>query len=214
MKKDIFIKTLVIFSILISGCSKQKEEDKLSNYCAIVKNQILNGQNCDCPDLQCDFSDKKSIGIAVRLFNHMENYEKDRGCIALYYGLNDSNIESAIKYCTFEACNDTRYYPVQKDEIDDLYVNISVFSKWEKMSSPYDFVPGVDAVLVVNENAENENDYKTLLQPAIALERNYDKDDFLKCLCNKAKITQDAYKTYDLEFYKSKTISYYSKLVE
>lgn len=188
-------------------------EEKLNNCFALVKNQILNSKNCDCPDLQGDFTDEKSFGIAVRLFIHLENYEKDRGCLALYYGLNDSNLEAAIKYCAVEACNDPRYYPIQKDEINDLYVNISVFSKWEKMTSPYDFVPGVDAVLVINENAANENDYKTLLQPAIALERNYNKDDFLECLYNKAKITQDAYKTYDLEFYKSKTISYYSKLV-
>lgn len=192
---------------------KDFTKEKLIKYAKIAAEQIQNNDYCPCPEIKNIFLDENNLGIAVRFFRQNENYKKDRGCLALYFGLSKDNVEEAVKYCAQQACNDPRYYPISKDEINDLFINISVFSKWEKMNDYNDFVPGSDSVLIINKNATDQDRYITLLQPAIALERNYDKENFLECLCKKAGLNEKAYKTSDYEFYKSKTLTYYTFLM-
>lgn len=192
---------------------KEFTKEKLFEYAKIAAEEIQNNDYCPCPQINDTFNNENNLGIAVRFFSQTGNYKKDRGCLALYFGLSKDNVEEAVKYCAQQACNDPRYYPISNEEISDLFINISVFSKWEKMNDYYDYVPGGDSVLIVNKNSPSQDGFITLLQPAIALERNYDKDDFLKCLCKKAGLREDSYKTEEYEFYKSKTLTFYTFLM-
>ena len=133
------------------------------------------------------------------------NVEEDRGCLSLYEGISgkDNDIEEAVQFCAKEALIDPRYLPVRQEESADLYTNISVFGSWEKMTSPYDFQPGLHSLLLVDESGE-----KTLLQASIALERNYTREEFLARLSNKAELGFDGWKKNNLHFYRAKTITY------
>ncbi|MBQ0161693.1 MAG: AMMECR1 domain-containing protein [Treponema sp.] len=159
------------------------------------------------PDSRNLFLSDDDLGIAVRFINN----GKDRGCLALYSGLDKKHLKDAVKYCTAHACNDPRYQKITHEEIPHLKINICIFSKWEKMESPYDFILGEESLIVDNPDSPDQDGMRTLLQTAYGTERNFSKDDFLKALCKKAKLEEDAYKTQSLIFYKSKTLTYYDK---
>lgn len=159
------------------------------------------------PDSRNLFLSDNDLGIAVRFIGD----GKDRGCLALYSGLDKKHLKDAVKYCTAHACNDPRYQKITHEEIPHLKINICIFSKWEKMESPYDFILGEESLIVDNPDSPDQDGMRTLLQTAYGTERNFSKDDFLKALCKKAKLEEDAYKTQSLIFYKSKTLTYYDK---
>ncbi|MBP5603744.1 MAG: AMMECR1 domain-containing protein, partial [Treponema sp.] len=155
-------------------------------------------------------SEKNSVGVAVR-FRTLTNY---RGCFALYCGI--ENLEGAIRHCAYEAAKDPRYPYIEKAELDGLYVNISIFSDWQKMSSALDFVPGFDSLIMDNPDAPTEDLKRTLLQASVATEHAYSQSDFLRRLCRKAQIAETAYKNAPqaLAFYKSPTLTYTEKLFQ
>ena len=157
-----------------------------------------------------DLSEKNSVGIAVRF----RTLTKDRGCFALYCGI--ENLEGAIRHCAYEAAKDPRYPYIEKAELDELYVNISIFSDWQKMSGASDFVPGFDSLIMDNGNAATQDLQRTLLQASVATERGYSQAAFLRRLCRKAQIAETAYKDAPqaLAFYKSPTITYTSKVLD
>ena len=174
---------------------------RMQSLCAAAReaaNQFFEGadfplpqQNTKCPE--------ETYGVAVRF----RNAEEDRGCLSLYEGVCEADFEQAVKYCAKEALVDPRYIPVSSEELADLYTNISVFGMWEQMSSCYDFVPGLHSLILEDETGE-----KTLLQAAIALERNYTREEFLSRLSNKAGLGLDGWKKNALHFYRAQTITY------
>lgn len=142
---------------------------------------------------------EKTYGIAVRF----RNAEEDRGCLSLYEGVAEEDFEQAVQFCTKEALVDPRYSYIRPEELADLYTNISIFGKWEEIESPLDFEPGLHSLILEDEKGE-----KTLLQAAIALERNYNREDFLVRLSNKAGLGFDGWKKNALHFYRAQTITY------
>ncbi len=164
------------------------------------------------PESHCAFDDKRSRGIAVRYRTATE----DRGCLALYSGLDFSqgDAEAGAGYASQEAARDPRYRWIVPEELDGLFVNISLFSYWEPMEGYDDFIPGLDSLLLMNPQAESEGTRETLLQASIASERGYSKEDFLRRLSVKAGLNTDGYKSPGVTFYKAKTISYTAKAME
>ena len=147
------------------------------------------------------FSNEKTYGIAVRF----KNYYEDRGCLSLYAGIAYEDIPPAIQFCTKEAMIDPRYTKILPSEKNDLITNISIFSDWESMNDCFDFEPGLHSLLLEDSTGE-----KTLLHAAIALERNYTREEFLARLANKGGLGLEGWKAPDLKFYKAKTITYYN----
>lgn len=189
-----------------SELSEMKEKfsaSRMQSLCQLADRaaeEYFAGQDFAAP-LQNLQGAEKTYGIAVRF----RNVEEDRGCLSLYEGISgkDNDIEEAVQFCAKEALIDPRYLPVRQEESADLYTNISVFGSWEKMTSPYDFQPGLHSLLLVDESGE-----KTLLQASIALERNYTREEFLARLSNKAELGFDGWKKNNQHFYRAKTITY------
>ena len=71
------------------------------------------------------------------------------------------------------------------------------------MSEAFDFCPGQDSLLL--EFAEN----RTLLQGAVAMERNYSREDFLTRLSLKAGLGPYGWKKKDCVLYKAQSLSYF-----
>ena len=161
------------------------------------------------PESHCAFGDKRSRGIAVRYRTATE----DRGCLALYSGLDFSQgyAEAGAGYASQEAARDPRYRWITPEELDGLFINISLFSYWEPMAGYDDFIPGLDSLILVNPQAESEGAREILLQASIASERGYSKEDFLRRLSVKAGLHTDGYKSPGVTFYKAKTVSYTAK---
>lgn len=161
------------------------------------------------PESHCAFDDERSRGIAVRYRTATE----DRGCLALYSGLDfaQGDAEAGAGYASWEAARDPRYDYIRPEELDGLFINISIFSYWEEMDGWDDFVPGLDSLLLVNPEAESPGQRETLLQASLASERGYTKEAFLRRLSQKAGLGADGYQSPGLRFYKAKTISYTAK---
>lgn len=144
-------------------------------------------------------SSQPTYGIAVRF----RNAEEDRGCLSLYEGVAETDLIQAAQFCAKEALLDPRYLHIRPEEMSELFTNISIFGKWQEMNGPFDFEPGLDSLILVDESGE-----KTLLQAAIALERNYSRQEFLARLSNKAGLGFDGWKKNALHFYRAQTITY------
>ena len=171
------------------------------------------------PESCCAFDDTRSRGIAVRYRTATE----DRGCLALYFGLDftqgdaeagTGTAQVAAGYASWEAARDPRYRYIEADELDGLFINISLFSFWKPIADYEDFIPGLDSLILVNPTAEEPSRRETLLQASLASERGYSKKDFLQRLSRKAGLDADGYQSPALRFYKAKTISYTAKAVE
>ncbi len=120
-------------------------------------------------------------GLALRLISS----GLDRGCMALYRGVED--MEAAAAWCAAQAAADVRYAPVAESEAQELMLELSVFGSWEAMEGPLDFIPGVHSVMVRDANG------LTLLQAGIAAQRRLDRERFLGTLCRKAGLAPDAW---------------------
>lgn len=133
-------------------------------------------------------------GLAVRL----QVRDTDRGCLALFSGVADT--EAAAAYCAQMAMADPRYDPVRSDEAASLSVEISAFGPWRPMSGPLDFRPGVDSVIMETFGA------RTLLQSSLVEERCLDHERFLGILSRKAGFGTDGWKDAGISFYRSVTL--------
>jgi len=135
-----------------------------------------------------------NLGLAVRL----QSDGGDRGCFAVYRGLSDP--DSAAAYCVRLAAKDPRYPAVLPSEKDSIDIELSVFGAWREMKDAYDFIPGVDSLLLT----EGKN--TTLLQAPVAAERGYGREEFLARLSNKAGLGTDGWKKSGLRFSRAATI--------
>lgn len=151
------------------------------------------------PLQSCESMSPQSTGIAVRF----RTKNTDRGCLSLYGGVDLLNLEQNIAFCASEAAKDPRYSAIAAEELSDLFANVSVFGRWKKMSEAFDFCPGQDSLLL--EFAED----RTLLQGAVAMERNYSREDFLTRLSLKAGLGPDGWKKKDCVLYKAQSLSYF-----
>ena len=162
------------------------------------------GEKFPSPEISVDFQNEKSLGVAVRFHSPWS----DKGCLAFYGGLREEDIPAAISYCAEQASKDPRYGEMQPGVVEGLFANVCLFGAWKKMDNPTDFLPGYHSILMEETLSGN----RTLLQSAIALERNYDRETFLSHLSSKAGLGSDGWKSQNLVFYKSPTVVAYKSL--
>lgn len=135
-------------------------------------------------------------GIAVRIISRIE----DRGCLALYKGV-DNFIEASKIAAISAGFFDPRYNSIQKEERQNLDIEVSIFGEFIRMDSPYDFIPGIHSLIL--ETGNN----KTLLQASIAKERNISQFQFLETITAKAGLRSRIWETPNIKLYKAPTVS-------
>lgn len=116
-----------------------------------------------------------------------------RGCIGNIYPhmpLYESVIRNAISASTA----DPRFPPMRPEELDGIQVEISVLSLFEPVKNPEEIVIGRDGLFIV------KGSFSGLLLPQVPVEFRWDRWTFLKELCHKAGLPEDAWK--DAELYR------------
>ncbi len=135
-------------------------------------------------------------GFAFRIIGQ----KGDRGCMAFYQGID--NFKEAIPLAALSAAFfDPRYEAVKINEWKELEIELSIFSKFNPMDSPLDFIPGWDTLIL--EKGED----RTLLQGSIAIERNLSRITFLESITRKAGLPPGEWKKENITFYKAPTTS-------
>jgi uncharacterized protein (TIGR00296 family) len=119
-----------------------------------------------------------------------------RGCIGFpepVYPLGEAVIRSAIA----AAVNDPRFPPVEKTEVDDLIVEVSLLTKPEilkvnkKSELPSKIEVGKHGLIATRDG------YSGLLLPQVAVEENMDSKKFLDAVCWKAGMEPGCWKDDD-----------------
>jgi AmmeMemoRadiSam system protein B/AmmeMemoRadiSam system protein A len=109
-----------------------------------------------------------------------------RGCIGnlalarpLYLTVQNVAIAAAI--------SDSRFLPVTKKELEDISVEISVLSPFELVDDVSEIEVGRHGLVIVK--GQNQG----VLLPQVATEQNWDLDEFLRQICLKAGLPEDAW---------------------
>lgn len=117
-----------------------------------------------------------------------------RGCIG--------NITSSMplwktvrKMAVEAAMHDPRFMPVSQNEINDIDIEISVLSPFEKITDINQIEVGKHGLFIKQEF------YQGLLLPQVASEYGWTRKEFLEHTCMKAGLFKDCYKEKGCEIY-------------
>jgi len=123
-----------------------------------------------------------------------------RGCIGFPYPikrLDEAIIESAIAAAT----EDPRFPAVSLDEMNEICVEVTILSPPEKLEISKKDLPKAIEIgvhgLIVKRGA-----HSGLLLPQVAVEYNFDPEEFLSQTCMKAGLPPDCWLLKDTEIYR------------
>ena len=118
-----------------------------------------------------------------------------RGCIGTIRPvkpLHQSVQEMAIEAAT----NDPRFPPVTNNELKDIRIEISALSRLRKVRDVSEIEIGRDGLYIIKGGRAG------LLLPQVPVEWGWDRDEFLKQVCQKAGLPEDAWKNKDAVLYR------------
>lgn len=150
------------------------------------------GKEVDVRDYKKEFSEV--LGVFVTLNKNGEL----RGCIGFPEGVFPL-YEGVIKAARSAAFSDPRFVPLEKDELKDITVEVSVLTKPRRIvvKKAEDYIKNIkvgrDGLIVRSSFGSG------LLLPQVAIEYKWDSRTFLEQTCVKAGLDRDSWK--DLENY-------------
>lgn len=111
-----------------------------------------------------------------------------RGCIG--HTIAQEPLYKTVSICAVQAAvADSRFRPVQPDELPGLHIEISVLTPLQEVKSLDEIEVGRDGLMISMGNQRG------LLLPQVATEYGWDRTEFLEHTCNKAGLPTDAYKS-------------------
>lgn len=137
------------------------------------------------PQIKAFFSEnlKKPSGVFVTLNKN----DRLRGCIGYVEGI--TSLQNAIEEMSIAAAfEDPRFSPLEKEELKDLDIEISVLSPLQTIRDVGQIEIGTHGLII------EKGYYKGLLLPQVAVEYQWDVPAFLKFTCQKAGLPSDAWK--------------------
>jgi AmmeMemoRadiSam system protein A len=101
-----------------------------------------------------------------------------------------------VQDCAISAAtNDFRFPPVTAAELDDIVIEISALSPFRPLGDPDQIQIGQHGLLIRREFRVG------LLLPQVASDRGWDRDEFLRAICMKAGLPDDAWHDADLHVF-------------
>ncbi len=109
-----------------------------------------------------------------------------RGCVGQVEP--DAPLYAAVQDAAAKAATiDPRFYPVQAGEVDVLSLEISILSPMRPVESYDEIEIGRDGLLIIGERRRG------LLLPEVPVEYNWGAREFVRQLCRKAALPDDAW---------------------
>ena len=141
------------------------------------------------PDLTLDSEIlKKNCGafVTIKIAGQLQ------GCIGYIQGIKPL-YEAIIEMARAAAFDDHRFRQLQKSQLDQIDIEISVLSPLQKIVNTDEIEVGKHGLIV------RQGIYSGLLLPQVATEYNWDRETFLKHTCIKAGLPENAYKESQTE---------------
>lgn len=117
-----------------------------------------------------------------------------RGCIGYIEGIKPL-YQAVMDMALSAAFRDPRFPPVEKKEIPDLEIEISVLSPLKKIEDTKEIVIGTHGIII------QKGMRRGLLLPQVATEWNWDREEFLRQTCFKAGLMADAWREPETEIF-------------
>jgi len=164
-----------------------EEKKFLLNLARYVITRAANEENeLDTPLFSPTLNEKFGVFVTLHI-NHQL-----RGCIGYVEGI--VPLQKAVQdMATSAAFSDPRFEPVDKSEVPDLDIEISVLSPLRTIQDIAEIEVGIHGLVV------EKGFYKGLLLPQVATEYNWDNETFLSQTCLKAGLPADAWRDKSVE---------------
>ena len=128
---------------------------------------------------------QKECGVFVTLKN--KKSKELRGCIGYLSGVKP--LREAVRDCTVEsATRDQRFPPMQPGEDQTVSIEISVLTPPQKIGSIKQIEIGKHGLII------SKGLRRGVLLPQVPVEWGWNREDFLKAICQKAGLSEDAWK--------------------
>lgn len=126
---------------------------------------------------------KKTMGVFVTL--HKDN--SLCGCIGNIVGTKPLYL-GVVEMAIASATQDSRFAPLNKEELDKVHIEISVLSPLEEANSADEIILGIHGVMVKDGLKSG------VYLPQVATETGWSKEEFMNSLCSqKAGLDPDAW---------------------
>jgi AmmeMemoRadiSam system protein A len=135
-----------------------------------------------------EFEHKRGVFVSLHADNEL------RGCIGYVKGYK-SILSSVVEMAIAAAFNDPRFAPLEKRELESINIEISVLGELELLPPGEEPEIGKDGLYIVHPYGSG------LLLPQVAVECCWDPHTFLRQVCRKAGLNQNAYKDPDCHVY-------------
>lgn len=97
-------------------------------------------------------------------------------------------VEAVSSNAVNAAFRDPRFYPLRKDELSNVHIEISVMSPIGPVADPAEIEVGRDGLIITRGSRRG------LLLPQVATEYGWDRETFLRQTCVKAGLPPDSWR--------------------
>ena len=146
---------------------------------------VLDGRKLEVNPTELDETLRRPAGAFVSLHTNDGDL---RGCIGSIYPmapLCQAVASSAVNAAT----RDPRFYPVRKEELANLQIEISVMGPLEPVVDPAEIEVGRDGLIISRGRQAG------LLLPQVATDYGWDRELFLQQTCVKAGLPPDSWRS-------------------
>jgi AmmeMemoRadiSam system protein A len=117
-----------------------------------------------------------------------------RGCIGYVEAV--APLAQAVQDMALSAAfQDPRFDPLTAEELDELEIEISVLTPFEKITDPESIEVGLHGLMI------RKGSFSGLLLPQVPVQFGWDRQTFISQTCQKAGLRPDAWQDSDIEFF-------------
>jgi len=161
-----------------------KEKEILLKTARLSIEEIFN----DKPVPKPDYSTYPTLELKAGAFVTLKIEDDLRGCIGFI--ISDNKLfDTVVEAAKCAATSDPRFYPLSKEELKDIEIEISVLSPPFKMNSYDEIILGKHGLIV------EEHGKRGLLLPQVPIEHKMNRDEYLNSICRKAGLPAGLWKT-------------------
>ena len=153
------------------------------------------------------YPELKKVGAGA--FVTLTKNGKLRGCIGYITSIKPL-FDTVIDAAQNSALNDPRFPPLRQEELPQIDIEVSVLS-------PPESFKGYDSIIIGRHGLLLDEDlYRSVLLPQVAVEHNMGVSEFLSALCEKAGLERNAWvdENLDIKIFTAEIISELGKRIK
>lgn len=135
------------------------------------------------------FPDIKSASLLLHrgAFVTIQKHRELRGCIGIFTA-NKPLFEVVADMAISAAFQDPRFYPLRKDELEEIDIEISALTPLRQITDMEEIQVGIHGIYIVSPYGSG------VLLPQVATEYGWDRITFLDQTCRKAGLSKGCWK--------------------